>query len=183
MAREINSIIVHHSATGAGNVDSFRRYHMDSLGFADVGYHHVITNGNGGPDGQVQPGRPEQTQGAHAKGANQHSIGICLVGDFTAGQPTAKQFRALVEKIAELKQHYPGIKNIWGHKEAPGVEPTACPGNLDMDKIRSAVMPDKELAAGPLYRVQVGAFKNRKNAEDLARRLEALGYTTYIMEG
>ena len=37
-------------------------------------------------------------------------------------------------------------------------------------------------AADVLYKVQVGAFSVRKNAESLKRTLEALGYDPFIVE-
>jgi len=92
---DIKYIVLHHSATTTGNVAVFRDYHIHQLGFADVGYHYVICNGQGGPDGEVQPGRPELMTGAHAPGRNADSIGVCLVGDFTQGKPTTAQMLAI----------------------------------------------------------------------------------------
>ena len=41
---------------------------------------------------------------------------------------------------------------------------------------------EKPAASGKLYRVQVGAFSNKANAEKLASELKSKGYNTYITE-
>lgn len=115
-------IVIHHSATVQGNVDSFRQHHVKERGWDDVGYHFVITNGNGGPDGQVQIGRDMRKQGAHALGRNHRSVGICLVGTDTF---TDKQKKSLVDVIVFVcwtYKIYPSWKTIEGHHEK-------CPGD------------------------------------------------------
>lgn len=126
-------IVVHHSGTDSGNVESFRRYHVDTNGWDDVGYHYVITNGNGGPDGEIQTGRDEELQGAHAanSGPNRNacSVGICLVGK---DKFTDLQKEALITKLAELCIKYdidPSAETIQPHHEQ-------CPGDhLDLSDI------------------------------------------------
>ncbi|MGE4413433.1 MAG: peptidoglycan recognition family protein [Candidatus Caldatribacteriota bacterium] len=139
---DIKWIVLHHSGTPSGNVDIFRRYHQ-SLGWCDVGYHFVITNGNGGPDGEIQEGRPLDMVGAHCKPRNKDSVGIAFVGDFEKSVPTEKQMKALETLIVKLSDK--GIKlpteRIIGHREA-GVQ-TLCPGkNLDMNRIRDRFKKD-----------------------------------------
>ena len=75
--RTVTLIVVHCSANQAGS--AFRmadidRYHR-SLGWIGCGYHYVIPT-----DGTVEPGRPEEMTGAHCKGHNRHSIGVCYIG-------------------------------------------------------------------------------------------------------
>ncbi len=113
-----NCIIVHHSATEQGNMEVFRKFHL-SKGWDDVGYHYVITNGNGGPDGEIQAGRPVEKQGAHAKGRNHDSIGICLVGE---DHFTEKQIESLLTLLVTLCNKYNlEYKTIQPHHEN-------CPG-------------------------------------------------------
>lgn len=136
-AGDIRYIVIHHSGTTSGNVEVFREYHVKTLGWGDIGYHYVITNGNGGPDGEVQPGRPELMTGAHAPGRNNDSVGICLVGDFNQGKPTAAQMLALYGLIKDLMRRYPiTLDRILAHKE---VNETDCPGSLDVAAIRAAL--------------------------------------------
>lgn len=134
----IKYIVLHHSGSNAGNVEQFRRQHK-AWGWSDVGYHFIITNGNGGPDGEIQAGRDVLLTGAHCYGRrNFDSIGICLVGDFTKGEPTFKQMAALYDLLSQLvkKYHIP-IENINGHKAFCA---TACPGNLDIQAIRQKLV-------------------------------------------
>jgi hypothetical protein len=118
-------IVVHHSATVGGNVEAIRRFHMtdkDRL-YKDIGYHYVITNGDGGTDGEVQVGRPEMLVGSHApqEKRNFRSVGVCLVGEDAF---TDKQKASLIEKLVELCKKYklePSKKTIVPHHEQ-------CPG-------------------------------------------------------
>jgi len=94
-------------------------------GWTDIGYHFVITRG-----ARVEVGRSVVIPGAHTKGHNKHSIGICMVGgmdpdtrhpatNFTHLQQTALQ--ALCKRLV---LDYP-ITSIKGHKHyAPDRE---CP--------------------------------------------------------
>jgi len=151
---DIKWLVVHHSATPSGNVETFRRYHVDERGYDDVAYHYVICNGNGGPDGEVQQGRPLEKVGAHAYGANAQSVGICLVGDFMKSRPTAKQWQSLIDLCQSLmvELNIPA-SNVIGHKEVPKffnvVHPTNCPGdNLSPSAIREALVQKKSDFAG-----------------------------------
>lgn len=75
--REINRIILHCSATPQGanfTAADIRSWHL-ARGWSDIGYHYVI-----GIDGTVESGRCISKQGAHTKGHNKDSIGICYIG-------------------------------------------------------------------------------------------------------
>jgi len=135
-AEDIKYIVLHHSATQSGNVAVFRDYHLKQ-GFADIGYHYVICNGQGGKAGEVQEGRPVLMTGAHAIERNSDSIGICLVGDFTQSEPTEAQITNLYKLMRILMRQYPvGPERILAHKE---VCPTSCPGILDVAAIRATL--------------------------------------------
>lgn len=136
-------IIVHCSATPAGSVESFRGYHVQYRGWQDIGYHWVIGNGHGMPDGQIEPGRAEDLVGAHCTGYNDKSIGICIVGDTDKIPPTKAQYEQLIAKLVQLCRTYQiPAENIIGHREAPSgaAQGKTCPGRLvDMDQIRAIV--------------------------------------------
>ena len=75
--REINEIIIHCSATDWGHdidADTIRDWHK-ARGWSDIGYHYVIRL-----NGDIQQGRELSKTGAHVKGRNTGSIGICLIG-------------------------------------------------------------------------------------------------------
>lgn len=133
------SIIIHHSASAAGNAAVFDRFHRRK-GWDCVAYHFVIDNGDGGPDGRLEVGPrwSQQKHGAHAgrlRGAvaadehnvfNEFGIGICLVGDLDRRAPTPGQLRTLERLTAWLRSEFDiAPENILGHGQVTG---TDCPG-------------------------------------------------------
>lgn len=107
---DITAIVLHHSA-GCGTIEDIDRIHRQR-GYICVGYHYYITR-----DGMVQLGRPFLTIGAHAKGHNKNTIGICLEGDFRKGKPTNKQLGVLSITVAHLMKNIPTIKTIYNHRD------------------------------------------------------------------
>lgn len=117
--RKIDKIIIHCSATpadldiGAGDI---RKWHMEGNGWSDIGYHLVIKR-----DGDVEQGRPMDIKGAHVKGHNTGSIGICLVGGVTRTMMpednfTKQQWKSLNSVLRILKADYKNA-TIHGHNE------------------------------------------------------------------
>jgi N-acetylmuramoyl-L-alanine amidase len=126
--RQVNRIIVHCSATADDlDVDAYtiRKWHLDR-GWNDIGYHYVIRR-----DGTIEEGRPEGVPGAHTKGFNHDSIGVCWVGDKYVGW---WQYISLLHTCADLCNKY-GVKveDVTGHYEY--TDQKTCP-NLDMDTFR-----------------------------------------------
>ena len=123
--RNINLIIVHCSATPEGrdvSVADIDRWHRER-GFDGIGYHSVVYI-----DGSVHEGRPLEKVGAHCKGHNAHSIGICYVGGVDSyGKPkdtrTLAQKDALVNLLMRLKRRFPKAV-IRGHRDFAA---KACP--------------------------------------------------------
>jgi len=80
--RRIDYIVDHCSATKPDEnfgVEEFRKWHKKK-GWDDVGYHFIVRL-----DGKLELGRPLNKQGAHVRGKNKNSIGICYVGGYNAG--------------------------------------------------------------------------------------------------
>ncbi|MCK3654897.1 N-acetylmuramoyl-L-alanine amidase [Pasteurellaceae bacterium Macca] len=82
-----------------------------------IGYHYVIDT-----DGTVETGRKCGEIGAHVKGHNMYSVGICLVGGITPegknhGEFTEKQWYALHRLIRELEAKYSTIEQVCGHRD------------------------------------------------------------------
>lgn len=126
-------IIIHHSATSVGSAEMFDATHRARGMVNGLAYDFVIDNGSEGmPDGFIETGSRwvKQIPGGHCRQQeiNERGIGICLVGNFTDGQPSEKQMAALVVLIRGL-QHQFHIKdeNIIGHGEVVG-EFSQCPG-------------------------------------------------------
>jgi len=124
--RNINKIIVHCTATPEGrdvSVDEIRRWHVDERGWSDIGYHWIITL-----SGAIEKGRPESRSGAHAKGFNKNSIGVCYVGGVDATMKpkdtrTEGQKETLRCLLEDLRERYPNAEII-GHRD---VSSKACP--------------------------------------------------------
>ena len=142
-------IVIHHSAGDFGDAATFDKVHRQR-GWDGLGYHFVINNGhnkNGKSDGLVEVGRRwrQQSQGAHCRPKgntdnywNEHTVGICLVGNFEKQTPTARQWQSLIGLVQFLQARY-GISAgaIKGHRE---IMPTKCPGKLlSMWELRRAV--------------------------------------------
>ena len=125
---QVEYLVVHCSATpatadiGAKDID---RWHREQ-GYFSIGYHYVIRR-----NGTVETGRPLDQPGAHARGYNQKSIGVCLAGGVAADKRTpennftAEQFESLERLLRELKVKFPKAVVI-GHGQLPGVA-KACP--------------------------------------------------------
>lgn len=120
--RNLEMIIIHCSATPSNmdiGVEEIRKWHLER-GFSDIGYHYVIRR-----DGELEVGRPINTPGAHCKGHNARSIGVCLVGgvDKYAGKLVAScnftelQWNALDLLVTSLLGKYPSIQSVHGHNE------------------------------------------------------------------
>lgn len=124
--RPINKIILHCSDTPEGKdftADDIDRWHR-AQGFNCIGYHFVVYR-----DGTVVTGRPIESIGAHCKGQNARSIGICYIGGRapvgTAPKDTRtpQQRKALRELVDLLKRRFPGA-TVHGHYEFAA---KACP--------------------------------------------------------
>lgn len=126
MARKINEIIVHCTATAEGKdfrVSDIDRWHR-AKGWDGIGYHQVVYL-----DGSVHPGRPMDKVGAHCLGHNQNSIGVVYVGGVASDGKTPKDTRtpqqkaALRKLLTDLKRKYPNA-TIHGHRDFAA---KACP--------------------------------------------------------
>ena len=130
--REINKIIVHCSATRENenfDVAEIRKWHVEGRGWSDIGYHFYIDL-----YGQIHKGRDIAKMGAHCKGHNRNSIGICYCGGVEADGKTPKDTRnteqkeALLCVLRTLKAMYPNAiihsHNDFANKACPSFDAT-----------------------------------------------------------
>lgn len=124
-SRKITEIIIHCSATPEGRnvtVKEIDLWHRQR-GFDSVGYHYVIYL-----DGTIAKGRDLAKTGAHCKGHNSRSVGICYVGGCDRNMKpkdtrTHAQRKSIISLVAELKRIFPEA-TVHGHNE---FAPKACP--------------------------------------------------------
>jgi len=135
--RKITKIILHCSATREGRdhkMEEIRQWHLNK-GWRDIGYNYVIEL-----DGSIRKGRSKLISGAHTRGHNKESIGICYIGGVEAtrnskGGWTPKDTRtdAQKESLRDLLIHlsikYPDA-TLHGHNEFAA---KACP-SFDVQK-------------------------------------------------
>lgn len=93
-------IVVHHSLTKDGTSVSWnaiRKYHVKERKWTDIGYHFGIENINNKYN--ILVGRPLTTYGAHTKGKNEVSIGICFVGNYDLIEPPEDMLKFAVKYL------------------------------------------------------------------------------------
>lgn len=121
--RPVNEVIIHCSATvgdiSAAQIDAMHK----KRGWIGIGYHYVIRT-----SGAVEVGRDWSQPGAHVKGRNLFSIGVCLAGGLTDNNKptpgyTINQWTSLVHVVRSLERAFPGIQ-VAGHNEYAN---KACP--------------------------------------------------------
>ena len=124
--RKIDKIIVHCTATPEGRDVTSKQvaeWHR-ARGFRTIGYHYLVRL-----DGRIERGRPEEEMGAHCKGQNLHSIGVCYVGGLDRDTLSPRDTRTPAQRIALrrliswLQGKYPGA-TVHGHREFAA---KACP--------------------------------------------------------
>ena len=130
--KKIDKIIIHCSATREFD-DSINAKVIDSWhkkrGWKGIGYHFVILI-----DGSIEAGRMINKCGAHTKGLNCSSIGICYIGGVESERNekgkyaakdtrTLKQKETLLELLLVLRKMYPEAK-IHSHRDFAA---KACP--------------------------------------------------------
>lgn len=118
MRRFTKYIVVHCSATksnsdiGLDEIDDWHR----ARGWDGCGYHAVIRR-----SGLIEYGRHFDRPGAHVKGFNTRSVGICMVGGVDhegkgENNFTADQFMSLKLLLIVMKRSYPNAE-ILGHRD------------------------------------------------------------------
>lgn len=173
-----NEIIIHCSATrpnwmrgktGEQKVAAIRHWHVHDNGWSDIAYAEVIDR-----KGRRYKGRDLNNNGdvfdeigAHTKGRNKHTIGVCLLGGFGSNENdkfedhfTPEQEKALLEFIEEVRQRF-GDVEISGHNEYAA---KACPGFQVKDWLagvhrepRTSLSESKTLQASQVAKVAATA--------------------------
>lgn len=118
----IDTIVVHHSAGPlTQTIEDIRKIHVEQNAWSGVGYHFVIE-----ADGHIRKGRAIDDIGAHAKGHNATTLGVCVVGDNTRDDRrwTPAQRASLRALVVSLRTVL-GPLEIKRHRDLVA---TLCPG-------------------------------------------------------
>jgi len=152
-------IVLHHSFTKDNTLlaDSIaiRKYHMETNGWADIGYHFVVEQVAG--IWSTSLGRRSNVSGAHCTHSNMNrkSLGVCVVGNYDA-ESLSMEGTLYVSRfiVALMMNHGIPAEKVIGHRDAgmmagfdwrvvgrAGVRQfKSCPGVLfPMDLIRNMI--------------------------------------------
>ena len=124
--RDINQVIIHCSFTKVSQdigEEEIKDWHVNDNGWSDIGYHFIIRR-----NGKVEYGRDWTLAGAHTRGHNANSLGVCVVGGMSEeGRPeanyTSEQWVTLRNLVEFLTLMFPDA-TVHGHNEFSGKE---CP--------------------------------------------------------
>jgi N-acetylmuramoyl-L-alanine amidase len=132
--RQINKIIIHCSATPEGrktSAEEIKSWHLER-GFSDIGYHYIVHL-----DGSISYGRNIDKIGAHSRGQNKMSIGVCYIGGLDEcldpkDTRTPQQKESLLILLKTLKKlHSKAV--IYGHRD---FSEKACPSFNAFDEYK-----------------------------------------------
>lgn len=98
-------IILHHTA--GGSVSGAEA----TLGKRGLGYHYIIDK-----KGTVNEYVSANRYTPHAYKNNYNTVGVCFVGGGKFGPASPEQIASCIQLCKILKQDYPSIKEISGHK-------------------------------------------------------------------
>lgn len=117
-SRRINLIVIHCSASREDRDYPEAQLEEDHRrrGFDGIGYHFYVRK-----DGRIVTCRPLSKAGAHARGYNAHSAGICYEGGLdNTGKPkdtrTLQQKHSMRALVRVLLSDYPGSR-VCGHRD------------------------------------------------------------------
>lgn len=130
--RKIDKLILHCSDSDIGahdNIETITKWHK-ARKFRTVGYHYFIRK-----DGNIKKGRDIEQIGAHCKGENKGSIGICLSGRHKF---TEYQFMSLQKLIKALDIRLKDSFTIHPHNE---FSDKSCP-NFSVEDFKLNYLPD-----------------------------------------
>lgn len=130
-------LMVHHSLTKDGSTvswDAIRRYHQETLGWLDIGYHLGVELI--GDHYEMLVGRPllASAAAAYQRGMNRRAVHVCFVGNYDERPPPIEMLQFAAPHLADLCDVLgiePDRGYVMGHRE---VADKTCPGKLfDLD--------------------------------------------------
>ena len=125
---------IHHTASPsndggdpAARMRGMQSYHMNSVGWCDIGYHFVVAQ-----SGEIFQGRSHSDRpGTHVGGQNSGNVGISFIANFNSQTPTETQLNSgadIVQWVHDTHGVALNRSSVRGHREHAG-QNTSCPGN------------------------------------------------------
>lgn len=147
------------------NTDHKVKFNMlSSLGYY-VGYHYYIDK-----NGVVKQARADTDEGAHTKGRNSDSIGICLAGNFDSTLPTKAQTDSLKDLMAALAPKYK-ITVANPHRKYAA---KTCYGNKLTDKWAQSILDSAYTPKKPVLEQPQGEKTYTPTREEAIKEIKRL---------
>lgn len=140
---KVDALAVHHDASAmkAGDLDyngstmdedldriaAIHDYHYNVKGWGRIAYHGMVS-----PNGRVFLTLPLQWVGAHIRGRNSITDGLCFMGDLSKRPPTKEAICAMGVGIAAFWRYRRSYLQLQGHKGFEN-QSTACPGDTQAE--------------------------------------------------
>lgn len=142
-ARPFQWLVLHHSAVPERLQDwlAIRTFHIEVRGWDDIGYHAGIDIA--GHPSPVQVGRPLSFPGAHSKGFNDFSLGMCCLGNFEVQAPSDEVWKTALDLSLDFMRWFGiPVNRVIGHREVYDQlgqpRQKTCPGALwNLEDFRS----------------------------------------------
>lgn len=173
-AMQPSRIVVHNTANDASARNEIAYMISNNQ---EVSFHYAVD------DKEVVQGIPENRNawhsgdGEHGTG-NREGVAIEICYSKSGGDRFIQAEKNAVELIVDILKRYGwGVDKVTKHQDYSG---KYCPHRtLDNGWDRFIKMIEAKMNS-KLYRVQVGAFSNRANAEKLLNELKSKGYSAFI---
>lgn len=190
---KISKITIHHMAGQIG-AEACARMHRDGNREASANYYI-------GPDGTICAGVSEDRRAWTSSSNWNDQRAITIEVSNNSGAPnwtiSDASYKALIKLCADICKRYNIVPAYTGHTDATLTvhnmfSATACPGPYlmrlhqngqiqnDIKKAMGTQPTPQPQPTGKLYRVQVGAFKKKGNADNLAKKLKTQGYDVIV---
>ena len=137
-------IIIHHSFTKDSKTVSWnaiRMYHIRYLMMVEIGYTFGLEQV--GQHQEILMGRMMNEAGAHTRGHNHDSLGICFVGNFDLAAPPPEQWNLGIKLVKSLIEVFDiPTWRVFGHRNFAD---KTCPGTFfDMDLFRKSLGSERD---------------------------------------